>query len=221
MNLNNIASLEQLFSVWEQAHHEEPEEIYLSYGNPNICKNIFFPDGIIRNEAYREKQKQGKSILFIGKEGNEFAKNRTPDSHPTFWLKKVAFGESKTKRLSQGLSMLANAYYNDDYSNDSKDKGHAILQSVAFMNLNKRGGFSKCNEKTLEGYVAQYAEFIRREIELIHPHVILCCGMGLRDLLLHHVSVDASNIFDVYHPSYYGVNDEIKLQELKRCIEAL
>ncbi len=47
---------------------------------------------------------------------------------------------------------------------------------IGYMNLNKRGGFSKTNYNQLKGYVRKYHRFILKEIEIIAPKVIVLCG---------------------------------------------
>ena len=51
------------------------------------------------------------------------------------------------------------------------------------MNLNKRGGFDSCDEKVLKEYTERYGLFIAKEIALIDPEVIICCGSGVGALV--------------------------------------
>lgn len=44
------------------------------------------------------------------------------------------------------------------------------------MNINKRGGSSSTDFKELNKYAEKYKEFIKREIEIINPDYIICCG---------------------------------------------
>lgn len=53
------------------------------------------------------------------------------------------------------------------------------MRYVAFMNINKRGGFTEC-ETDLDDYVEKYKDLIDREIKIISPDIIVCCGMGVR-----------------------------------------
>ena len=223
-DFSSIHSLDELFSEWKTAHQNEPDETYNSYRNTDLpinkdIKNMFFPDGILCEEKFFELQKQGKSVLFVGKEANEYAKDRMPDFNPDFWLKKVAFGKEKAAPLSRGIAMLANAYYDNNYT--VPNKNHDILQSIAFINLNKRGGSADCNENTLEGYVKEYSHFLYKEIELIHPDIIICCGKNLRNLVVRYLPFqNTDTIFSVYHPSY-RISDLKKLQQLERCIKTM
>ena len=51
-----------------------------------------------------------------------------------------------------------------------------IKKQIAFMNINKRGGSSSTDFKELNKYAEKYKEFIKREIEIINPDYIICCG---------------------------------------------
>ena len=44
------------------------------------------------------------------------------------------------------------------------------------MNINKRGGSSSTDFKELNKYAEKYKEFLKREIEIINPDYIICCG---------------------------------------------
>ena len=72
--------------------------------------------------------------------------------------------------FSKRLAMLVNAIKLNDYM--SIDKNHEGLKEVAFINLNKRGGYSYCIWETLDEYVKQYAEYIEKEIQLISPDIL-------------------------------------------------
>ena len=58
------------------------------------------------------------------------------------------------------------------------NKKQFSLKSVAYMNLNKRGGIAKANNKVIRGYLEKYYEaYIKKEIEIINPKIIaVCCG---------------------------------------------
>ena len=51
------------------------------------------------------------------------------------------------------------------------------VKQVAFMNLNKRGGSQKVNEKVLNDYVEEYKNEIKEEIEILRTRLYyLVCG---------------------------------------------
>lgn len=137
----NIRTMDELFSAWEKEHCSENDTSYLSR---NIPAQIFLPDGII-NPAEFEHSKP--KVLFIAKEANWYQSDNDPTKEidTMFWHREVAYGRVPRTSFYYRLSMLANAIMHSETDNYSViDKSHDILKSVAFMNLNKRGGYSYC-----------------------------------------------------------------------------
>lgn len=215
--INACSSVEELLSLWELAHKCE---INTDYITSNVPDYAFLPDGIINETSFT---KSSPKILFIAKEAywygehddvQEAAKNA---ENVMFWHRRVAYGEVPETIFSKRLAMLANAIFNDDFKNINKN--HTALRSVAVINLNKRGGFVGCVWKTLEEYVKRYAEFITKEIELISPQLIVCCGDGVRWLLGNYIQLDKQiKVISLYHPSYWSITDEKYLQMLQNAL---
>ena len=203
-----------LFRSWKLAHEAETDTDYIS---GTVPKGAFLPDGIIDSEKYNKSKKK---VLFVAKEAYWFAANDTAEQsekyaqNVMFWHKKVAFGEVKKTMFSKRLSILANAMVSGDYLTVNKD--HKALQSVAVMNLNKRGGFSYCVWNTLEQYVVKYHSYIEQEIRIIAPDRIVCCGDGVRWLLNKYVDISPEvQIITVSHPSYFALSDSEYLHQLE------
>ena len=117
------------------------------------------------------------------------------------------------------LAMFANAIYSLDF--ERVNKCHDVLNKVAFMNLNKRGGLSGSKWKTISGYTQKYACFIKREIDMVEPDIIICCGSGLKHLLEEiGVSSPKYTIIEVYHPSY-RISNKRHLEKLKAAFDEI
>lgn len=162
MSNNRSAELEKLFDEWRKRHISE------DYSNNEISKNNFIPDGIIDEASYMQSPKK---ILFIAKEaaclkkGNTIEKNFEIAQNDGFWCRRVVLGEEKRGTgFSSGLALLANAILNENFETPEKDI--SALRYVAFMNINKRGGFTEC-ETDLDAYVEKYEDLIDREIKII------------------------------------------------------
>lgn len=216
MSNNRSAELEKLFDEWRKRHISE------DYSNDKISKNKisknnFIPDGIIDEASYMQSPKK---ILFIAKEaaclkkGNTIEENFEIAQNDGFWCRRVAFGDAKAKkgRFSPGLALLANAILNENFETPEKDI--SALRYVAFMNINKRGGFTEC-ETDLAAYVKKYKDLIDREIRIISPDIIVCCGSGVRSCLSDIDSCKSVPVLEVYHPSYWLVKDTDKLKKLE------
>ena len=217
MTNNYSQEIENLFAEWQALQQKESNEEYL--GAPEIAKDSFTYDGIINPFEYA---KQDTKYLFISKESNIKNKN---DPCPfradgdIFWLRDVCFHKQKPKIFSNRLAMFANAIYSLDF--EHVNKCHDILNKVAFMNLNKRGGLSGSKGKTITEYTKKYAGFIKREIDMIKPDIIICCGSGLRDLLGEiGICSPRYTIIEVYHPSY-RISNKRHLEKLKAAFDEI
>lgn len=211
MSDNRSAELDELFEEWRKRHESE------NCSSENISKSNFILDGIIDEASYMQSPKK---ILFIAKEaaclkkGNTIEENFEIAQNDGFWCRRVMLGEEGGTRFSSGLALLANAILNENFETPEKDI--SALRYVAFMNINKRGGFTECkNKKALRGYAKIYKDLIDREIKIISPDIIVCCGSGVRDCLSNVDSCKSIPVLEVYHPSYWLVKDTDKLKKLE------
>ena len=79
------------------------------------------------------------------------------------------------------------------------------------MNINKKGGFAKCDWNNLLDYYNKYRNYILREIEIINPKIIVICFKNkktkqIRDDLKK--NVNCKYIIDMYHPSYQFISNK-------------
>lgn len=223
--INNYSQeIENLFAEWQTLQQKESYKEYLKYGAPEIAKDSFTYDGVINPPEYA---KQGTKYLFISKESNiENEKDQRPfrSDGDNFWLRDVCLQKEKPQKpkpsmFSNRLAMFANAIYSLDF--ESVNKCHDVLNKVAFMNLNKRGGLSGSKGKTIPEYTKKYAGFIKREIDMIKPDIIICCGSGLRDLLGEiGICSPRYTIIEVYHPSY-RISNKRHLEKLKAAFDEI
>ncbi len=213
MSDNRSAELDELFEEWRERHEAE------NYDGENISKSNFIPDGIIDEALYMQSPKK---ILFIAKEAACFKKEKNTIEEnfaiaqkDGFWCRRAAFGDAKAKkgRFPPGLALLANAILNENFETPEKDI--SALRYVAFMNINKRGGFTECKIDLLRDYAQNYKDLIDREIKIISPDIIVCCGSGVRDCLSNVDSCKSVPVLEVYHPSYWLVKDTDKLKKLE------
>ena len=156
MSNNRSAELEKLFDEWRKRHISE------DYSNDKISKNNFIPDGIIDEASYMQSPTK---ILFIAKEAaclDKTEKTTAEENFETaqndgFWCRRVVLGEEKRETsFSSGLALLANAILNENFETPEKDI--SALRYVAFMNINKRGGFTECKTKLLRDYAQNYKD---------------------------------------------------------------
>ena len=126
----------------------------------------------------------------------------------------MVLGEEKRGTgFSSGLALLANAILNENFETPEKDI--SALRYVAFMNINKRGGFTECKTDLLRDYAQNYKDLIDREIKIISPDIIVCCGSGVRDCLSGVDSCKSLPVLEVYHPSARYKTDTDRLKKLE------
>lgn len=208
MSDNRSAELEKLFDEWRKRHISE------DYSNNEISKNNFIPDGIIDEASYMQSPTK---ILFIAKEAACLKKTKIAEKNfetaqkDGFWCRRVVLGEEGGTRFSSGLALLANAILNENFETPEKDI--SALRYVAFMNINKRGGFTECKTKLLRDYAQNYKDLIDREIKIISPDIIVCCGMGVRGRLSGVDSCKSLPVLEVYHPSARYKTDTDRLKK--------
>ena len=210
MSNNRSAELEKLFDEWRKRHISE------DYSNDKISKNNFIPDGIIDEASYMQSPKK---ILFIAKEAACLDKkkktaeeNFEAAQNDGFWCRRVVLEGEGGTRFSSGLALLANAILNENFETPEKDI--SALRYVAFMNINKRGGFTECKTK-LSDYAKNYKDLIDREIKIISPDIIVCCGIGVRRCLSGVDSCKSLPVLEVYHPSARYKTDTDRLKKLE------
>ena len=212
MSNNRSAELEKLFDEWRKRHISE------DYSNDKISKNNFIPDGIIDEASYMQSPKK---ILFIAKEAacldktekTTAEKNFEAAQKDGFWCRRVVLEGEGGTRFSSGLALLANAILNENFETPEKDI--SALRYVAFMNINKRGGFTECKTKLLRDYAKKYKDLIDREIRIISPDIIVCCGSDVRDCLSGVDSCKSLPVLEVYHPSARYKTDTDRLKKLE------
>lgn len=212
MSNNRSAELEKLFDEWRKRHISE------DYSNDKISKNNFIPDGIIDEASYMQSPKK---ILFIAKEAACLDKTEKTTAEENFeaaqkdgfWCRRVVLEKEGGTRFSSGLALLANAILNENFETPEKDI--SALRYVAFMNINKRGGFTECDPKLLRDYAQNYKDLIDREIRIISPDIIVCCGSDVRDCLSGVDSCKSLPVLEVYHPSARYKTDTDRLKKLE------
>lgn len=212
MSNNRSAELEKLFDEWRKRHISE------DYSNDKISKNNFIPDGIIDEASYMQSPKK---ILFIAKEAACLDKTEKTTAEENFeaaqkdgfWCRRVVLEGEGGTRFSSGLALLANAILNENFETPEKDI--SALRYVAFMNINKRGGFTECKTKLLRDYAKKYKDLIDREIKIISPDIIVCCGSDVRDCLSGVDSCKSLPVLEVYHPSARYKTDTDRLKKLE------
>ncbi len=213
--VSDCKTLDELFSLWIEAHKLETnyEETTITEPKikkditiPGISKDSFIKDGYINFDKYESSKRR---ILFILKESN--IQGYMPDSNPSegnqvpFYTNYIN-GLSSTNRPRQHEKMGRIAHYlftGSDISDETVFKKD--LECCAFMNVNKRGGKEKTNNKRFNNYISKYHSFIRKQIQIINPDYVVIIGKqipeesflpeGIEHLKINHTA-------DRFHGTY-------------------
>ena len=96
------------------------------------------------------------------------------------------------KQLIGRMSYLLQEYWKTQNAGGSiptVEQLREALKKTAVINLNKRGGDKVLQKRIFKNYCKKYAPFIKREIELIDPDVIVWCAPEInnpqRDFKIH------------------------------------
>ena len=215
-------TIEELFCLWKRAHAAEVDEKTA----PNTCpfpledkaRKNFTVDGRLG-----EMQKGG--VLFICKESNL---SRDEDAGvKAFWLRDEVVRNQPSTSESADVKRAKTKYRNclSKTLNKLLEKEHTTqknLEDCAYMNLNKRGRCSKCDNLVLAAYIAKYKDFIRKEIELLQCDTVVLYSascytettMGEIEDVFRSAGVKTVAKIDC-HPSRYS-NQKIENMEITK-----
>lgn len=153
--------------IWEKWEKRDPKKVVR--------------DGII-NEDMWEKcmwEKSPVKVLFLLKEPTEcndsdlrkyFQKNPVPKARIVQNIARWSYG------ISHGFPAFSDIESNNVETNKAKLKEG--LQSCAWVNLKKTPGGSRADMKEIKDVVNRMCEALTKQILIIGPTHIICCGTG-------------------------------------------
>lgn len=220
INLDDVHTLPELFERWQKQQKESGQaELSCARDRNRSRKESTFPDlgkyakgedeidyhddfymSFCSDGFLRKSDEKEGTILFIFREANlgedKIVGKQLIPEQGRFWMREQ-FGKNKNDKYCRFVQETAARYPN--------------LFNIAYMNLNKRGGFGACNITRIKHYVDLYQKFIRKEIELIAPDVIICGGTFgfvneycLADELIKTQKKEKIICRDFYHPAARG-----------------
>ena len=203
--VSKTEQLEQLFIEWEYAQENEPNFSWdQTRGGKNITKSHFRRDGIIDESVF---SKEKRKVLFISNEANddEYSARFNPkpnniDDYQKYyetgyddWLGKM---RERTSAIYKVIAKIG--------INEMSDSDAAIHYAV--MDLNKRGGGADVKDALhIQEYCKYYKEFIKKEIKIINPDIVVWLGTKTYDMNLHINYLDAKQIADKV---FFHINDK-------------
>lgn len=174
--VDDCKDLDELFELWKEA--QSLENNYECTTIDNIEKDSFNKDGFINQSKYENSKVK---VLFILKESN-IEKYKDKAGRPTereqisWYHNYLTNGKTNPPKQHIKMGMMA-CYINTGIAkkyNEQEIKN--ALEGSSFINLNKRGGGKKTDNKKFINYVEKYSKFIKKQIELINPDIIVILG---------------------------------------------
>lgn len=174
--------LMELFERWKAAQVREPDLSWSkTKSGKNITKRHFREDGIIDEDTFLTERRK---ILFISNEANDDEYSAATDTYPSNiadylkyfetghddWLGKMRERTSALYKVIAGIGI-----------DEMPDPDAAIHYAV--MDINKRGGGADVRSAAhIEAYCDYYKQYIRQEIDIIDPDIVVWIGTKTYDM---------------------------------------
>ena len=198
----------------------------------------FIPDGIVDEQCY---QNSHLKVLYILKEVNGgngwvLTKFLKEGGRASTW--------NNITRWQYGITNIEKEIRWGDVETISNEIRKSQLKNIAIMNLKKEPGGAKAISKQIWSYASEDNEFLKKQIQIYSPDIIVCCGTGeiVKDLELvekfdkwnksnhgeplirYYKTVNQSKsriIIDYYHPAYYGKSTKELFYPLYKTIKEI
>lgn len=166
MNRKENVEMEKLFSRWVSTY-------------PQGCRQGFHRDGIINEEVYK---KERIKLLFVMLEPNS-----SEGYYNHFYGKDLreVYGEiTPVKNLTRNVSLWVRAILDSNMHYEILTKSNICeqLKRVAIINLKKISGTGTANLELISILSWRDKEYIKKQVELISPDIIVTCGEAANKL---------------------------------------
>lgn len=199
-------------------------------------RNKFIPDGIIDEQSYLNSQLK---VLYILKEVNggenwDLAKFLEEGGRAKTW--------NNVTRWQHGITNIEKEIRWGDIAAISKETRRNQLKNIAVINLKKEPGKAKAIAKHILTYAIEDIKYLKEQIQIYSPDIIICCGTGeiVKELELIEKFDKWDNskhgeplikfyrtknqtksqlIINYYHPAYYGKSTKELFYPLYKTIK--
>ena len=188
--------LNNLFLKWKEEQRKEKDAITIPFNK--VDKASFTYDGFV----FEEKD---NTVLYILKESNLINGTKANDE---FWFKEIYKEQNNRNIITRRIEKMQK-YICLNIPNISN-------RDISYMNINKRGGFTKSDEDAMYNYYERYKEkYIWEEIKIINPIIIIYCAKDKKiyEDLVKNINVKC--IINMDHPSNYYISDKKYMEKFK------
>ena len=158
-DLSKYTAIPDLMNAWA---HDFQNDIH-----------IFIPDGIVCESEYARPH-----VLFVMRDMN------VQDKHDL--CADLRNSSSGWKTWNNAARWLVALLDGDGVYPRNIDRC-TQMRKAAVLNIKKEAGGSRAFKKELEEAAKMYGQYIKREIELCDPDILICGGFGNADILKDHV----------------------------------
>lgn len=179
MDLNNIKTEKELFELWKERKNEQLEIDH---------SKRFVEDGIVDEKMWEN----GSKILYLLKEA--YTTGDTDEGfslteahkrydwrnyHTSIWFRVAEWTNGINVINSMSIDEVVKGelnvvptykYYKDGELDDN------LNCEISFVNIKKSNGKSTSDNEELKKYCDFDKEFIKKQIEIINPKIIICCA---------------------------------------------
>ncbi|MDO5349581.1 MAG: hypothetical protein Q4E86_06525 [Lachnospiraceae bacterium] len=180
----DCSSLEELYVLWQTMHYTETDTISnTSY--MEIDKRSFHIDGVVNPEHF-------SGVLYILKEPSLKRYIQKGLAFPVITdvrreLRRYKKGYQDERGYVVGMQRLLLGETAEQMTNSQ------VMDTLGVVYVNKRGGKESSDDVWLN-YGYQYIEFLKRQIRLIRPKVIVCGGEEIFKLVAKEVFYNKKSI---------------------------
>lgn len=173
---------------------EQEKELFARWQTERGYK-YFISDGVLDEVEWN---KQSYKILFVLKEANwetgnadlcEFLLSESSSSYWKTW--------NNVARWTKAL--IEKGEYPRSVSRSDKS---FWLRKIAAINLKKVGGDAVAEDETIREYAERDKSYLKEQIELYNPDIIICCGRGVGKNadILHDIIFESSQVSEWQEP---------------------
>jgi hypothetical protein len=206
--LKTVKTIDDLFILWQEARPEYKD---------------FSIDGILVEDSWKQANPK---IAFLLKESNDgFVKIRgrswgPQDNSGRFWRNLRMWTYITTECLNGRVCTFARTIA-------EKEKP---LAEVAYINIKKKAESKSVSyDPDIHNYIASDLPFLKRQIEIIAPDILFCCGtfkyirdkIELEGISKRIYSYQHLLVVDFYHPSFWGRKDESNFNLLHEMLNLI
>ncbi|WP_305909457.1 hypothetical protein Q9L42_005370 [Methylomarinum sp. Ch1-1] len=157
--ISEISCIDELMAAWKEAF---PEGWHFNH------------DGVISKENW---DISGKRVLFVLKETNKAKQNVVTAINRAIDVKKSGWWKGKVlRRVGRWAYGIQNYDGVVPPLKDAKLNEKNAIKNIAYINIRKTSGSATTNKKAFDTHASEFAPFVRRQVELIKPDVVVLCG---------------------------------------------